>query len=301
MTARHPSTGYQLIEVRPIAGAIGAEIHGIDLSKPMSDALYAEVRRAFIEYQVVFFREQTLTPEQHKAFSRRFAPFSETPYVKPMDGHPEIIEIIREADETKKANFGGKWHSDFSFMEKPPMASLLYAREVPPYGGDTMWCSMYAAYEALSDGLKRQLDGMRIMHSAKRSYAPGGAYGDDDLKSMRINASESALAEFPHPVVRVHPESGRKGLFVNPVYGIRFEDWTEEESAPLLDYLHEHCVRPEFVCRFTWRPGSLAFWDNRCTQHFAINDYKGFRRHMQRVTLAGDRPFGPAEAEARTA
>ena len=209
-----------------------------------------------------------------------------------MAGHPEIIEVVREADERKKNNFGGKWHSDLSFMEEPPLGSVLYAEEVPPVGGDTMWCNMALAYETLSPGLRAFLDRTRIMHSARRSYAPGGAYADDDLKSMRIQGSESAMAEVAHPTVRVHPETGARCLFVNPVYSIRFEDWSEEESQPLLDYLYAHCVQPQFVCRFRWSNGALAFWDNRCTQHFAINDYRGHRRHLRRVTLKGDRPFG---------
>ncbi len=286
------------ITVTPLTGALGAEIAGVDLSRPLDPSTLAAMRKSLLDHLVIFFRGQTLTPEQHKAFARQFAPFSEVPYIKPMAGHPEIIEIVREADEKKKANFGGKWHSDLSFMEEPPLGSVLYAREVPPVGGDTMWCNAYLAYETLSPGLRAFLDRTRVMHSARRSYAPGGAYADDDLKSMRIQASETALAEIAHPSVRVHPETGRRCLFVNPVYAIRFEDWTEEESAPLLDYLNEHCVKPQFLCRFRWSPGAVAFWDNRCTQHFAVNDYRGHRRHMQRVTLKGDRPYGVGDAPA---
>lgn len=286
------------ITVKRVAGALGAEITGVDLARELDGPTFDAIHHAFVEHEVIFFRDQTLTPEQHKAFARQFAPFSEVPYIKPMAGHPEIIEIVREADEKKKANFGGKWHSDLSFMEEPPLGSVLYAREVPPVGGDTMWCNAYLAYETLSPGLRAFLDRTRVMHSARRSYAPGGAYADDDLKSMRIQASETALAEIAHPSVRVHPETGRRCLFVNPVYAIRFEDWTEEESAPLLDYLNEHCVKPQFLCRFRWSPGAVAFWDNRCTQHFAVNDYRGHRRHMQRVTLKGDRPYGVGDAPA---
>jgi taurine dioxygenase len=283
--------------IRPLCGALGAEIEGIDLSGPLDDEDIAFIRQAFTDHLVIFFRNQSLTPEQHKAFSRRFAPFSEVPYIKPMAEHPEIIEVIREADESpKRSNFGGKWHSDLSFLEAPPLGSLLYAREVPRVGGDTMWCNMYQAYEALSDGLREFLDNIRVMHSARRSYGPSGTFADDDLKSMRIESGASALSEYPHPAVRVIPESGKRALFVNPVYAIRFEGWTEAESTPLLNYLHAHCVQPQFVCRFRWTAGTLAFWDNRCTQHFAVNDYQGQRRHMQRVTLRGERPVSIADA-----
>lgn len=280
------------LSIRPLSGSLGAEISGVALDQPLTDEACQAIRAALLKHDVVFFRGQQLTPEQQIRFAGRFAPFSEVPYIRPMAGHPELIEVVREARETNKNNFGGKWHSDLSFMETPPLGSVLYAVEVPAVGGDTMWCSMHAAYDALSDGLKRTLEGLRVMHSARRSYAPGGVYADDDLKSMRIDANETALKEMSHPTVRVHPESGKKCLFINPVYAIRFEGWTEEESAPLLDYLARHCERPEFSCRFTWSQGAVAFWDNRSTQHFAINDYPNQRRHMRRVTLAGDRPYG---------
>lgn len=286
------AAGFAGLSIQPLAGALGAEISGVDLSRPLDDATVRAIRQALLRYDVVFFRGQNLTPRQQIEFAGRFAPFSEVPYIRPMAEYPELIEVVREAGERKAMNFGGHWHSDLSFMANPPLGSVLYAVEVPPFGGDTMWSSMHAAYEALSDGLKKMLEGLRVMHSARRSYAPGGTFADDDLKSMRIDADENARKETAHPSVRVHPESGKKCLFINPVYAIRFEGWTEEESAPLLAWLDKHCQRPEFTCRFNWSAGALAFWDNRSTQHFAINDYRGFRRQMRRVTLAGDRPFG---------
>ena len=202
-----------------------------------------------------------------------------------------MMRIVREPEEKKKQNFGGRWHSDMTFSPEPVMGTCLYARESPAVGGDTIWSNQMLAFDALSPALQRTLEGLRVMHSAKRSYGPQGAYADDDLKSMRIQASEAALKEQAHPCIRTHPESGRKILFVNWVYAIRFEGMTEEESAPLLDFLNRHSQRPEFQIRFRWRKGSLALWDNRSTQHIAVNDYAGYRRVMDRVTIAGDKPY----------
>ena len=202
-----------------------------------------------------------------------------------------MMRIVREAQEKKKLNFGGRWHSDMTFAPEPVLGTCLYSRESPAVGGDTIWSNQMLAFEALSDGMKKLLEKMTVMHSAKRSYGPQGTYADDDLKSMRIKASDEALKEQPHPCVRSHPETGRSILFINWVYAIRFQDMTEEESAPLLDFLNRHSQRPEFQIRFRWRKGSLALWDNRSTQHIAVNDYAGYRRVMDRVTIAGDRPY----------
>lgn len=283
--------GHNSIEVRKIAGALGAEVSGVDLSKPLDDATFGALRQAFVEHCVIFFRDQRLTPETQKAFTRRFGPFGVTPFVKTLPEHPEIIAVVKEASDRKVHNFGGSWHSDFSFQETPPMASMLYAREVPPYGGDTLWTNMYLAYETLSDGLKRMLSGLRVIHSGTRSYGTQGLFArGQGGKAMTVNPSVEGDAEVSHPVVRTHPDSGRKALFINSVYAIRFDSWTEAESKPLLDHLNSHSIRPEFTCRFNWRKGSLALWDNRCTQHFAINDYDGSRREMHRTTIAGERP-----------
>jgi len=283
--------GHNSIAVRKIAGALGAEVVGVDLSQPLDDDTYGAVRRAFVEHGVIFFRDQVLTPETQKRLTRRFGPFGATPFVKTLDGHPEIIAVVKEASDVRTHNFGGTWHSDFSFLEHPPLGSLLYAREVPPYGGDTMWTNMYLAYETLSPGLRRTLDGLRAIHSGRRSYGLDGLFArGQGGRSMSVNPDASGDAEVSHPVVRTHPESGRKALYVNAVYTIRFDGWTEAESQGLLGYLHAHCVRPEFTCQFTWAKGSLAMWDNRCTQHFAINDYDGRRREMHRTTIEGERP-----------
>ena len=282
---------YNGFEVNLLCGAGGAEISGVDASRLIGAEVVTELRRALAEHCVIFLRDQDLTPDQQKTFARHFGPLAQTPFIKPLDGHPEMMRIVREPQESKKLNFGGRWHSDMTFSPEPVLGTCLYARESPAVGGDTIWTNQMLAFEALSPALQRTLEGLRVMHSAKRSYGPQGAYADDDLKSMRIQASEAALKEQAHPCIRTHPESGRKTLFVNWVYAVRFEGMTEEESAPLLDFLNGHSQRPEFQIRFRWRKGSLALWDNRSTQHIAVNDYPGYRRVMDRVTISGDKPY----------
>jgi taurine dioxygenase len=280
----------QTISVKPIAGALGAEVAGVDLSRPLSDRVIDEIRAALLEHLVVFFDDQHLTPEQQLDFGRRFGQLQLHEFVEAMVGYPEILEVRKEPEETR--NFGGGWHTDVSYLECPSLGSVLYAREVPEYGGDTMFASQYLAYETLSDGMKAMLDGMTAIHSARRPYGPNAArahaYGPS---SMQFRFSEAAHGEIEHPVVRTHGETGKKALYVNRTFTLRFKDMTEEESAPLLGYLCDHAVRPEFTCRFRWRPNSIAFWDNRCVQHNAINDYLGERRVMHRVTIEGERPI----------
>jgi taurine dioxygenase len=280
---------YRTIQVHPISGALGAEISGVDLSRDLDASVIGEIRRALVENCVIFFRDQHLTPEQHLAFGRRFGELQIHDFVEGMADNEQILEVRKEENETR--NFGGGWHSDVSYLEKPALGSVLYAREVPAYGGDTMFANQYLAYETLSDGLKDMLGEMRAMHSARKSYglyAPRAA--DKSRSSMGIRFTAEAHAEVDHPVVRTHVESGRKCLYVHGGFTTRFQDMTEEESAPLLDYLYEHAVRPEFTCRFRWEKGSIAFWDNRCVQHNAINDYHGQCRVMHRVTIEGERP-----------
>jgi taurine dioxygenase len=272
--------------VRPLAGAIGAEISGVDLSKDLAEETVAAIRRAWLDHLVVFFRDQHLPPARFLAFARRFGEPIEYPFVKGLDEYPEIIPVLKL--ETERVNFGGIWHSDTAYLDVPPMASMLVAREVPPAGGDTLFANMYLAYETLSDGMKRMLDDLVAVNSS--AAADVSRTREDRLKdSARADAKKEYTAS--HPVVRVHPETGRRALYVNVAHTVRFEGMTDEESAPLLRYLYQHQVRPEFTCRFAWRPGSLAFWDNRCTQHNPVNDYHGFTRVMHRVTLAGDKPY----------
>jgi taurine dioxygenase len=281
---------YETISVKPIAGALGAEVSGVDLSRTLPDVTIGEIRRALLDHLVIFFHDQRLTTEQHLAFGRRFGTLQIHDFVEAMPGYPEILEVRKEPEE--KRNFGGGWHTDVSYLERPSLGSVLYAIDVPEYGGDTLFANQYLAYEALSDGMKRLLDGLTAIHSARRPYGPDAgrahSYGPT---SMRFHFSERAQAEIEHPVVRTHVETGKKALYVNRTFTIRFKDMTEAESAPLLNYLCDHAVRPEFTCRFRWLPGAIAFWDNRCVQHNAINDYHGQRRVMHRVTIEGERPI----------
>jgi taurine dioxygenase len=278
----------QPLRVEPIAGGLGAEITGVDLAKDLSDAAVVAIRRAWLEHLVVFFRDQDLPPARFLAFARRFGEPIEYPFVKGLDDFPEIIPVLKL--EHERINFGGIWHSDTAYLDVPPMASMLVAREVPAAGGDTEFASMYLAYETLSDGMKRLLQDLRAVNSS--AAADVSRTREDRIKdSARADAKREYSAS--HPVVRVHPETGRRALYVNVAHTVRFEGMTDEESAPILRYLYHHQVRPEFTCRFRWRPGSLAFWDNRCAQHNAINDYQGRRRLLHRITLAGDEPKGP--------
>ncbi|HXZ50370.1 MAG TPA: TauD/TfdA family dioxygenase [Burkholderiales bacterium] len=273
------------IQVKRIAGALGAEVSGLDLARPLSDQQAAALRAAWLEHLVLFFRDQPLMPAQYMAFARRIGQPVEYPFVKGIEGYPEIIEVKKLEHET--VNFGGIWHSDTAYLEEPPMASMLLARELPPYGGDTLFANMYLAYEALSEGMRNMLDPLTAINSSARADVTRTR--EDRLKSDgRSGAKKEYAAE--HPVVRTHPETGRKALYVNVAHTARFGGMTEEESAPLLEYLYRHQTRPEFTCRFSWRVGSLALWDNRCTQHNPVNDYHGYRRLMHRITLAGDKP-----------
>lgn len=274
---------YRHIEVRPIAGAIGAELRGLDLSRPLSDDQVAEVRRAWLDHCVVFFRDQTLTPAQQLAFAERMGEPIEYPFVRGIDGFPVITPVVKL--EHEKVNFGGIWHSDTTYLDVPPMGTMLYAREIPPYGGDTLFANQYLAYETLSTGMRAMLDGLVAVNTSAK--ADVSATRED---RMRDAPKETASRTSEHPVVRTHPETGRKALFVNVAHTAHFKGWTAKESEGLLNFLHQHQVRPEFTCRFQWTVGALAFWDNRCAQHNPINDYHGHRRVMHRITLKGDAP-----------
>ena len=269
---------YRHINVTPIAGALGAEIGGADISQALSDQIIKEIRQAWLDHLAIFFRGQRLTPERQLVFARNFGEPMAYPQLKGLPDFPLITPVVKL--EHERVNFGGIWHLEF-----PPMASMLYAIEIPPYGGDTLFANQYLAYESLSSELRKRLDVLIGINSSLKADA--SRTREDALRAAGV---ENKVLIGEHPVVRTHPETGRKGLFINVGHTTHFKGMTEEESRPLLEFLFQHQIRPEFTCRFRWEPGSLAFWDNRCTQHNPVNDYHGFRRVMHRVTLAGQRP-----------
>jgi alpha-ketoglutarate-dependent taurine dioxygenase len=281
------------IEVRPIAGALGAEIHGVDLAV-LDDEAFADIHEAWLEHLVLFFRDQQITPAEQVAFARRFGEIHYHPYMRGLDEQPEILEIVREPGDSY--TFGGEWHTDQMFNPKPAKATMLYAKETPSAGGDTMFANMYLAYDTLSEGLKQMLAKARSHCLGNRSKRRMGGMGRAEryannpamLARLREPTSETPT-EARHPLLRTHPETGRKALYIGShVHSL--DGFAEAEVDALIDYLRAHSVKPEFTCRFAWRPGSLAIWDNRCTQHHAIADYNE-RRRMHRITIAGDEPY----------
>jgi taurine dioxygenase len=271
--------------IRRIAGALGAELHGVDLTQPLSADLQQDIRAALLQHQVIFFRDQDLVPEQFMRFAHVLGQPVEYPFVKGLEGFPCVIEVKKL--EHERINFGGIWHSDTTYLQEPPMGSMLLAKEIPPYGGDTLFANQYMAWEALSDTMKSLLDGLQgISSSAKADVSKTR---EDRIKT---DGKESAPKDYiaHHPLVRTHPETGRKALYVNIAHTSGIVGMTDAESAPILNFLFQHQVKPEFTCRFVWQPHSMAVWDNRCTQHNPVNDYHGFRRVMHRITLAGDKP-----------
>ncbi len=282
---------YRHIEARKIAGAMGAEIEGVDLSEDLDDETIGEIRGALLDNCVIFFRDQKLTPERQLAFARRWGGIHFHPFMEGMPEHPEILEIVKRPSD--KRNFGGSWHTDQMFSPQPAMGTILYAKEVPSAGGDTMYANLYLAYETLSDGMKAMLANVKTV-------CVGDHFKGHDGKSrkefyagkteMKVRDPGDVQTTSIHPLVRTHPETGRKLLYIGGhVQG--FEGMKDEESQPIIDYLMRHAVRPEFTCRFRWQTGSLAFWDNRCTQHFAVNDYPAETRIMHRITVSGDTPY----------
>ena len=281
------------LSIQALAPACGAEVFGIDLADPSAHGM-KRVQQALAEHSVLFLRNQKLTPTQQLDVTRRFGSILRVPYIKHLDQYPDIIAVLKQADERKISSFGGTWHSDFSFLEEPPSFTLLYALELPKLGGDTVWASQYDAYDNLSAAMQRLLDPLRAIQTAWPHGTKGPAAGAAVSRSITmVRGDPSADREIAQPVVRIHPVTGRKALFVNPVYTQYFEGMTEEESRPLLQFLFQHATRPEFTCRLRWAPGTLAIWDNRCLLHLAINDYDGSRRLLHRTTVAGQRAVGP--------
>ena len=280
------TTGYRILEVTLLSTAVGAEVRGIDIAAGIDDAGFAELRRAFVEHGVIFLREQDLTPAQHLAFAERWGAINVNRFFRATDADPRIAEVRKEPGQ--KTNIGSIWHTDHSYDQVPAMGSILYAREVPRVGGDTLFAGMYAAYAALSDGLKTMLLNLRAWHSSRHVFGEA-AHAELEPEELggRLGNTAAATQDALHPVVIRHPLSGRSALYVNSDFTVRFDGWSDEESRPLLEYLYAHATRPEFTCRFRWRAGSLAIWDNRATQHLALNDYHGERRLMHRITIDG--------------
>jgi taurine dioxygenase len=269
------------IEIRKHDGGCGAEVLGVDL-KAMSGADLRTVRQAFADHGVIFFRDQSLREDDHIALAERFGAIDVNKFFPHIEGYPMIAAVRKEREQ--KTNIGGGWHTDHSYDQVPAMGSILVARALPPAGGDTMFANMYAAYDALDDETKAQIADLKAVHSNAHVFGSKAYYDNPERSEF---ANDAAVSKAVHPVVITHPLSGRKSLYVNPGFTTRFDGMSPEESRPLLHKLFAHAMQPEFGCRFVWRPGSIAFWDNRATWHFALNDYHGEERLMHRVTIAG--------------
>jgi len=285
---------YRTIKVKPRAHGFGAEVAGVDLSKPLDAEVLAEVKAAWAAHAVLAFPDQPLTLDELEAFTLQIGPFGDDPYVEPMPGHPNVLEVRREPDE-KLSVFGGGWHSDWSFQPTPPAATLLRSQVIPPVGGDTLYCDGVRAYAALPQATKAKLASLRAVHSAGHAYGSKGVYArerEDDSKTraMSIIVSEEADKQHIHPLVRTHPVTDRKALFISPVYVQAVEGMGEAEGFELLGGLYKHMHQDEFIYRHRWRPDMLVIWDNRCTTHYALGGYDGHRRVMHRTTVAGDTP-----------
>jgi taurine dioxygenase len=278
-----------MLDIKPLAGALGAEIGGVRLARLDDEATWKEIHAAFVRHSVIVFRDQALEPADIMRIGARFGAPCHYPFVTGMDGFPFIFEVVKE--ETELTNFGGAWHSDTTYLPQPPMATLLYAVETPAHGGDTLFTNTTAAYDSLSEGMRQLVDGLVGVNSAGLKYGGGRTAMHKKIGAMKVHDTDEAdQLEAEHPVARTHPETGRKALYVNRSHTIRFRDMTEEESRPLIEWLAQHQVRPEFTCRVRWTPGTLTIWDNRCTQHNAVNDYHGQRRRMRRLTVGAQTP-----------
>jgi taurine dioxygenase len=287
------TTDTSSLTIEAVAGALGANVTGLDLAKVTTSDELEGLRRALAEHLVVFLPEQDLSLDDLERVTDLLGGRDVTPFVDPLEDRPYVIRVIKEP--TDVLNFANAWHSDLSYLPEPPAYTLLHAWDVPDHGGDTVWSNQYRAYEALSGGLRRTLDGLRCVHSAGMAYGTGGLLDQfKDFSSMSIAPSEEAYAEHVHPAVIVHPVTGRRALYVNPVYTTRFEGWTKEESQALLGHLHKLSINENFTCRLRWSVKTLAIWDNRCTMHNALNDYSGVRREMYRTSVKGSAPAGLA-------
>ncbi len=278
----------QQTNINPISGALGAEITGVDLSRSLDDHIFTEIQEAFLKYLVLFFPDQHIGPDELKAFGSRFGELDIHPFLPNLKDHPEIV--VLEKKEAADTNVGNGWHSDMSFLEIPPLGSILYALSVPPYGGDTLFANMYLVYESFSEGLKDVIDGRYAVHDYARIFRESARHGRTKVSTEEIESAREKIPPIEHPIFRTHPETGRKLLYGNSFFTSHFKDMTPEESRPLLEYFYRQTATPEFTCRYRWRQNTVALWDNRCTQHYAINDYQGHYRYMHRITISGDRP-----------
>ena len=277
------------MDIQPLSGALGAEVRGVDLLHLEAQELQ-EIESAFLQYLVLCFRNQRLSPGDLLRLTEQLGGPGETPYLSGLPDYPDVVPVLKEANEQSPYTFGAGWHTDFTFQECPPARTLLYAVDTPAVGGDTLYCNLYQAYEALSAGMQAVLADLKAVHSAVRSYGPKATL-KEHLENMTITNDPAEPQTTLHPVIRQHPATAKLALWVNPTYTIRFEKMTEAESRPLLGYLNQLAVSPSFTCRVRWHPGTLTMWDNRCTQHCATSDYPGHRREMLRTTVAGTRPL----------
>ncbi|HEY4214629.1 MAG TPA: TauD/TfdA family dioxygenase [Steroidobacteraceae bacterium] len=291
---------YRHIEARPLAAAMGAEIRGVDVAR-ITDEQFAEVRDALFRHGMIYLRDQRLTHADHEAFSLRFGPFAEDAYTSGVSGHRNVHPLIKEADDPSKMVFGEGWHTDSPFLPQPPAITILYSVEVPPFGGDTIWASSALAYKMLSDTYRRMIDGLRVHFSVRdvlRSAQEAVQVSDSPIGRLAATRDAERLPEDLqrkirgnfHPMVRTHPVTGQKTLYLDGAYAIGIEGMTTEESAPLLKFLSEHLSQSAFTCRLRWYPGTLALWDNRLVVHQAYNDYQGYRRELYRTTVQGETP-----------
>ena len=282
---------YDTLEAVPFGGALGAEIRGVDLTKPITKEIFADIHQAWLDHQVICFRNQDITPEQHIRFAKKVGGIHIHPFMTPMKDYPEILEVIKLENDDR--NFGNLWHTDQSFMPSPAKGTMLFARDVPPYGGDTQYSNMYLAYEALSSGMKELIADLKVENTGNKNKTRGGQDKMDRYKghsSLKPREAPKGLKTTNfHPLVRTHPETGRKSLYISS-HTQGFKDFAFEEALPLINFLRKHIQKPEFTCRLRWEKGTLALWDNRCVMHYAFNDYHGFRRVMHRITIKGDKP-----------
>ena len=282
---------YDHIRVAPLGGSMGVEISGVD-ARNLSEPVLAEIKTALADHLAVFILDQDLSVDEFEAFTLRFGQFGDDPFIEGMPDHPHVLHVRKEADEMAPVIFGGVWHSDWSFLETPPAYTLLHAKEIPPFGGDTIYANCYLAYETLSDEMRRVLESLFALHSAERGYGAQMKGIHSFVEHMKIKTGgDDSVRQRIHPLVRTHPVTNRKSIYVNPVYTVGIRGMDPEESAPILAFLNDHMTHENFTCRFRWKPGAIAMWDNRCCLHHPVSDYLGFRREMYRTTVAGEKPF----------